>query len=134
LTLKAIDAGHFATWPGLTINIFSKHLAKAVATSKGYMHQERQHLRLTQTSSLPLPHLKEATTALGETPAIGGTHGNATPHELTHCVYMKPTAITGQIHSDQTGRFPITSSGGSKYIMVVYDYDFNAILTEPLTT
>jgi hypothetical protein len=51
-----------------------------------------------------------------------------------HCVYMKPISIIGQIHSNQTGRFPITSSRGSKYIMVVYDYDSNAILTEPLTS
>jgi hypothetical protein len=47
---------------------------------------------------------------------------------------MKPISITGQIHSNQTGRFPITSSRGSKYIMVIYDYDSNAILTEPLTS
>jgi hypothetical protein len=55
-------------------------------------------------------------------------------HERTHCVYMKPIAVTGQIHSNQTGRFPITSSRGSKYIMVVYDYDSNTILTELLTS
>jgi hypothetical protein len=47
---------------------------------------------------------------------------------------MKPIAVTGQIHSKQTGRFPITSSRRSKYIMVVYDYDSNAILTELLTS
>jgi hypothetical protein len=47
---------------------------------------------------------------------------------------MKPIAVTGHIYSDQTGRFPITSSRGSKYIMVVYDHDSNAILTEPLTS
>jgi hypothetical protein len=41
---------------------------------------------------------------------------------------MKPVEITGQIFSDQTGRFPITSSRGNKYIMVVYDYKSNAIL------
>jgi hypothetical protein len=47
---------------------------------------------------------------------------------------MKPIAVTGQIHSNQTGRFPITFSRGSKYMMVVYDYDSNAILTKPLTS
>jgi hypothetical protein len=49
-------------------------------------------------------------------------------------VFMKPVEITWQIFSDQTGHFPITSSRGNKYIMVVYDYDSNAILTEPLTS
>ena len=36
--------------------------------------------------------------------------------------------------SDQTGRFPKTSSKGSKYIMVVYDEDANAILAEALNS
>ena len=45
---------------------------------------------------------------------------------------MKPIEITGKIYSDQTGRFPLTSSRGHKYIMIVYDYDSNSILAEPL--
>ena len=39
---------------------------------------------------------------------------------------------TGKIHSDQTGRFTIQSSSGNKYMMVIYAYDPNAILVEPL--
>ena len=35
-------------------------------------------------------------------------------------------------YSDQTGRFPQRSSHRNKYIMVMYDYDSNAILAEPL--
>jgi hypothetical protein len=35
--------------------------------------------------------------------------------------------------AQQTGRFPVTSSKGNKYIMVVYDYDSTAIiLAEPI--
>jgi hypothetical protein len=40
--------------------------------------------------------------------------------------------ITGQVFSDQTGRFPVTSSKGNKYIMILYDYDSTAILAEPI--
>jgi hypothetical protein len=47
---------------------------------------------------------------------------------------MKPITITGLIHSGQTCRFLLTSSRSSKCIMVVYNYDFNAILTQPLTS
>jgi hypothetical protein len=36
------------------------------------------------------------------------------------------------IHSDLTGRFPIQSSRGMNYVLVVYDYDSNAILAEPM--
>jgi hypothetical protein len=54
------------------------------------------------------------------------------PPVRTHLVYAKVIAITGQIYSDQTGRFPITSSKGNKYIMIVYDYNSTAILAEPI--
>jgi hypothetical protein len=50
----------------------------------------------------------------------------------THWVYQKAIAITGQIYTDQTGRFPVTSSRGNKYLMVVYDYDSNSITAEPM--
>ena len=36
------------------------------------------------------------------------------------------------MYSDQTGRFPTTTSQGNKYIMVAYNYYSNAILAEPL--
>ena len=42
---------------------------------------------------------------------------------------IKPTR---KVFSDQMGRFSITSSKRNKYIMVVYDYDSNTILVEPL--
>ena len=35
-------------------------------------------------------------------------------------------------YSDLTGRFPYQSSRGNKYVLVIYDYDGNAILMEPL--
>eukprot|EP00957_Ditylum_brightwellii_P145012 11044538-Ditylum_brightwellii.AAC.1 len=40
----------------------------------------------------------------------------------------------GQIYTDQTGRFPVYSNRGSKYIIVLYCYDANAILAEPVKT
>ena len=39
---------------------------------------------------------------------------------------------TGQISTDQTGGFPILSNRGNQYIMVMYAYDLNAILVEPM--
>ena len=35
---------------------------------------------------------------------------------------------------DQTGRFPVTSSKGNKYILVAYHYDSNTIHAEPPKT
>jgi hypothetical protein len=39
---------------------------------------------------------------------------------------------TGKIYTDQTGRFPVTSSKGHKYVLILYDFDTSVILTEPL--
>jgi hypothetical protein len=43
------------------------------------------------------------------------------------CVLALPEGLT-----DQTGRFPVVSSKGNKYIMILYDYDSNAILAQPI--
>ena len=45
----------------------------------------------------------------------------------------QPEMPTGKIHSDQTGQFPIKSSSGKIYMMVIYEYDSNPILVELLT-
>jgi hypothetical protein len=49
----------------------------------------------------------------------------------TQFVYAA-TIDAGQIYTDQTGRFPVVSSKGNKYIMILYDYDSNAILAKPI--
>ena len=42
--------------------------------------------------------------------------------------------VNGNFFTDQTGRFPNKSSRGMQYIMVGYDHDSNAILTQTLKT
>ena len=37
-----------------------------------------------------------------------------------------------KIYTDQTGKYPITSIRGNKYILIIYVYDANAILAAPL--
>jgi hypothetical protein len=49
----------------------------------------------------------------------------------TQFVYAA-TIDAGQIYTDQTGIFPVVSSKGNKCIMIVYDYDSNAILAQPI--
>ena len=46
--------------------------------------------------------------------------------------FLQTIEFTGKISIDQTGSFPVTSSRGSKYFMVLYNHDSNAILAEPL--
>ena len=42
--------------------------------------------------------------------------------------------FTGKVSTDQTGRFPVTSSCGIKYLMVLYNHYSNVILAERLTS
>jgi hypothetical protein len=48
-----------------------------------------------------------------------------------HYVYAA-TVDAGQIYTDQIGYFPVVSSRGNKCIMILYEYDGNAIMTEPI--
>ena len=47
---KAIDAGYFATWTGLTSELVHKHLPKSLATAKGHLKQDCQNIRSTKPS------------------------------------------------------------------------------------
>ena len=58
----------------------------------------------------------------------------ATQSENTNLVFFKTVDLSGKIYTDQTGRFPVTSSKGNKYILVAYHYDSNKIHAEPLKT
>ena len=50
----------------------------------------------------------------------------------THSVFLQATDFSGKNYTNQTGRFPITSSRGFKYIMVAYDHDSNTIHAKPM--
>ena len=116
--LKAIKNGNLATWPMMTADNISKHLPQSEATSIGHMDQKRKNIRSTKPQE---------------------PDDSQTPNEddgkRTQFVY---TAIvdaqqpTGQIYTDQTGQLPVISSKGNRYVLVLYDYDSNAILAEPL--
>jgi hypothetical protein len=81
---------------------------------KGHLNQQCQNTRPTQT--------RAPTTA----PALEPTSTGKT--EFVYATIVN----SGQIHSDLTGRFPTTSAKGNKYVLVVYDYDTNNVLTEPM--
>jgi hypothetical protein len=48
--LKAIAAGFFTTWPGLTIDLVRKHLPKSIATAKGHLQQQMQGICSKKTT------------------------------------------------------------------------------------
>jgi hypothetical protein len=88
-----------------------KYLSKSTSTAKGHLNQQRQNARTTK--------IKDAETIDTEPDP---------EHGLKMQYVYAATIDAGQIYTDQTGRFPVVSSEGNKYIMVLYDYDSNAIL------
>ena len=50
----------------------------------------------------------------------------------TQMAFLQTIDLTGKIYTDQTGCLPVTSIHGSKYLMVLYNHDSNAILVKPL--
>jgi hypothetical protein len=90
-------------------------MSKSTSTAKGHLNQQRQNARTTK--------IKDAL-ALNSDADLD--HGIKTQY-----IYAA-TIDAGQIYTDQTGRFTVVSSKGNKYIMVLYDYDSNAILAKPI--
>jgi hypothetical protein len=49
-----------------------------------------------------------------------------------HCFAALIEPATGQIHTDQTGKFVVASNSGNNYMIVLHDYDSNSILVEAI--
>ena len=114
---RAIKQGHFLSWPGISEINFSKCVTNITPTAKGHLDQERANLQSTHK-------IDDTAEDFVPTPTSTKTYANAAK------IYKaKPKETT---YSDQTGRFPYRSSRGNEYIMVMYDYDSNAILATPL--
>jgi hypothetical protein len=112
--IKAIVNGQFATWSGVTVDNILKYLPKSDATVKGHMNQIQQNIRSTQpkvTASTPEPDMV---------------------HEDKYRYVYAAIMETGQTYTDITCGFSTTSHSGKKYILVLYDYDRNSVLSAPM--
>ena len=116
--IHAINRHHFDTWPGMTSKLIRKHLPKRLATAQGHLDQEAKNLRSTQV------------TDLDEDITPSQEPSNTKTQDIM-CWVEDITDIC-KSYSDQTGKFPITSSRGHKYIFVVYHYDTNTIHGIPI--
>ena len=121
--LQAIRNGLLGGWPGLTCANVTKYLTETTATAKGHLDQHRMNLQSTnhQTSH---NHLL--------------SNDFSPPPEPTRTNQTIATIINQSKNSnayfDLTGGFPYVSTRGYKYIFILYDYDSNSILAEPLRT
>lgn len=126
--LRAIRGARLTTWPGLTVANVRKHLPKSTATVKGHLDHIRKNVQSTKRMK-PI-EWEEDTDVNDVTPSPPISDGKRT--HLIFAAIVNAPSESGQIYTDQTGRFPTTSRSGNKYIMVLYDYDSNSILIEAM--
>ena len=118
---KTIRKGNFVTWPGINEINFKKFIINILPTAKGHLDQERANLQSTKRTD------NDDNTDEDYFPMDG--MGKKTYENAAMVYPMKPKLLT---YSDQIGWFPHRSSRGNEYVMVMYDYDSNAILCAPL--
>ena len=124
---KAIDAGFYRSWPGLTSKLVRKHMPQSTPMIKGHLDQQRKNIRSTKP--------KRSMAAPKSLPGVDETEQDLHPaqhQQRTNYVFADCHDITGQIFSDQPGRFLVSSISGHQHMMVVYDCDSNSILAEPM--
>ena len=101
-----------------------------MATSMGHLDQERQGLQSTKAKALD--HIMQQELS----PDVKQDFFPSTPQPTTitnDCVAtILPYIQSHKAFMDLTRRFLHRSSRGKAYILVVYDYDSNAILAEAL--
>jgi hypothetical protein len=117
---KAISRGYLKGWWGLTSQRTHHHISVSTDSQMGHMDQQRQGVQSTQ----PTP-----TTVPLQVPNIFYDPMEDVPQEPhnahTHFVFMAIYEINGNLFTDQTGRFPITSNCGHAYAVVFYIFDAN---------
>jgi len=113
---KAMWCGHLPAFVGLTLEQLQQHPPQSITMHKGHMDQDQMNTCSTKTAPIkedPFPAEKE----------------DGTPTQACYTAPMKPM---GQTYMDLTGKFVAASSNGNNYILIIYDYDSNAILAIPL--
>jgi hypothetical protein len=101
---------------------------------KGHLDQSRKNQRSPKTKPKPAATTQPANLANDDDLQCHFPPSDPNNHRTHHCFasVVDPAAATGQIHTDQTGKFIVASSNGNNYILVLYDYDSNSILVAPM--
>ena len=123
--LEYIRQGNYITWPLVNVKNVNKYFPESEETQKGHMRNQRQGVRSTKAKAPA-----EAGTLPGT--AEAGSKAGAVPIDKLNDVYIAVYSPRETIFTDQTGKFPFTSSRGNNYQMVVHDIDSNSTWVEPM--
>jgi hypothetical protein len=133
----ALTRGHFTTWPDLTAAQVRRHPPTSIPMVKGHLDQQRSNLQSTN----PTPKSVTNNTPDSTTKPFSSTtdpddefldYHPTSPSLRTHHLYVDFAHVSGQIFTDQTGRFLHPSTRGNSDMLVFYDFDSNFIHVEPM--
>lgn len=110
--LRAIRTGYLSTWPRLTPKIVAAHPPHSIATAKGHLTQTRQGLDSTTSTASATTAFSPEADPLLDIPDLPPSM------EEANRVYIKQLHLSHEVSSDLTGKFPISSSSGSQYVLV----------------
>ena len=113
----------YVTWPLINIKNVTNHLPESKETQLGHMKNQRQNIR-SMKNRFP-------TTAA---PQQGqGTSPFFPPTALqNNNMYLRVYKTRDTVYTDQTGKYPHTSSRGKKYRTILRDFDSNTTWVETL--
>jgi hypothetical protein len=124
----ALTQGSISNFSGLTARTLRP--PRSIPIVKGHLVQSRKNQRSINVSAKPTA----STNIILDPTEEDCFPQSEIPNERTHFCYTTIMEPTGQIYTDQTGKFVMPSSNGDNYLMILYDYDSNAILAEPMRT
>ena len=106
--LKAIRAGTYAMWPGLTLQNATRYFPVPVATLKGHMVQTRQNF----CSTKPKPPSTSPT-------VVEDTENDQVPidEKPSNELHISVQPMS-KLYTDDTGQFPVCTRSGNQYIMI----------------
>ena len=108
----------------LTSALIRKHPSQSFATVRGHLYQIRSNLHSKQppTPTMQLPN---------QPPGQPQTTIANPPHGCTCYIYAEIHPVSGNIAKDIPYRFPTMSRRSTKYLLIPYNYEYNAILADP---
>jgi hypothetical protein len=132
---QALQQNFLVTIPSLTPKLLSKYPPNSIATAKGHFDQTRKNIQSTKPKpSLPFP---SSLTATSITLPTDNDDDNTFPSSATlglpsnHCL-AAVMETTGQVFTNQTGRFILPSSQGYTQLLILYCYNANYIHAKPM--
>ena len=123
--IKEIHIGYFTTWSGLFSVFVRRYPPQSITMVRGHVNQIRMNLNMTQPPILTTPHPSQH--KVEPQPIIGDP-----PHSRTLNLYSDCQPVMGNTTTNLPRRLPATSRQRTNYLLVLYNYNSNAILADPM--